>query len=121
MSNRERLRRRRSPQESAQHSRCDLAQGVLFHLNKNVLTVWSLSPSKLINTVQLFSDVQLLAFDRDHGKLYASGFESVGFSGGTKYIYRISGADWNNVEAFGLAPIDRVTSSRSRTRESNGW
>jgi WD40 repeat protein len=86
----------------------DLSHGILFHLNKNVLTIWSMSPVKLINTVQLFSDVQLLAFDQDQGRLYASGFESVGFGGGTRYIYRISGAVWNNVEAFG-GPDDRVT------------
>ena len=86
----------------------DLSEGLLFHLNKNVITVWSLATSTSINTVELFSEVQFLAFDHDHRKLYASGFESVGFSGGTKYIYRLSGADWKNVEAFG-GPDDRVT------------
>ena len=87
----------------------DLTGGLLFHLNKNVVTVWSLSTSTSINTIQLFSEVQFLAFDQDRRQLYASGFESVGFrSGGTKYIYRLSGADWKTVEAFG-GPNDRVT------------
>ena len=85
----------------------DLSEGLLFHLNKNVVTVWSLPTSTSISTIQLFSDVQFLAFDQDHRKLYASGFESA-MGGGMKYIYRLSGAGWKNVEAFGGLD-DRVT------------
>jgi WD40 repeat protein len=86
----------------------DLTEGLLFNLNKNVVTVWSLSTSTLLTTVPLFSDVQFLAFDQDQRKLYASGFESVAFRGGARFIYRISGPDWKNVEAFG-GPDDRIT------------
>lgn len=85
----------------------DSADGLLFHLNKNVITVWSLSTSTAVSTVRLFSEVQFLAFDQDQRKLYASGFESI-LGGGTRYIYRLSGPDWQSVEAFD-GPDDRVT------------
>ncbi len=86
----------------------DVNDGVLFHLNKNILTVWSLATAKLVNSVTLFSSVQYLAFDQDQGKLYASGFESFGFGGKANFVYRISGADWKNMEVFG-GPDDRIT------------
>lgn len=90
----------------------DEREGLLFHLNKKTLSVWSLPSSTQptatsINTLQLFSEVQLLAVDPDHRALYASGFESM-FGGGTKYIYRISGSNWDKVEGF-LGPNDRIT------------
>jgi WD40 repeat protein/uncharacterized caspase-like protein len=87
----------------------NLPLGLVFHLNKDVVSIWSISERKLVNSVQLFSQAQMLAFDPDTRVLFAAGFQSGGIGGVPQNrLYKISGTNWTNLEGID-GPDDRIT------------
>jgi WD40 repeat protein len=82
---------------------------LLFHLYKKTVSIWSIHKATRLNTIELLSEAQFLAYDADHRYLFAAGFQSGGIGGASQNrLYRISGPTWDNLEGVD-GPDNQIT------------